>query len=261
MTRKTVDWPDDLADDLERISYQLHTSQVGLLTLAGYALVAKYKKFGPSAFLSEDPDAAKNVTLVSSDITSENVQFVKDHIREFGTIVSVDVYGINPVPSRNRVPMEFGMSSYHQDYRFILTKDKGHEWWFVGCSCGYGGEGVAGTQETLTLLGILFPFRGLAEKNEVHFQPHQEHSIFLDLSRLDSESRAIVCQLTFKNAAHLYQFRELAETSGYVRTLYLDPSRAQRSFWASLGTSRSAGIRISMNSRLCRLFAKPWSLW
>ncbi|SFV03958.1 hypothetical protein [Alicyclobacillus macrosporangiidus] len=234
MARRTVDLPDDLSEELERMSNDLRISQVGLLTIAGYSLVARYKTHGPTLFETSQSNVDDRVTLVESGITEENIQYVKDHIEEFGRITLVKVFGVKAVPKQYHVPTVDGQHTWYTDYRLILANDKGREWWFAGCACGYGGEGVRGTHQILTLLNIPFPFVRLAEEDRIMFEPYQDHTIRVAVSRLGSSlERQPIAQyeLTFESAGDLYRFKEIAENLGYVNEL-ITPGREHDDRWA-----------------------------
>ncbi len=223
--RKTIDLPDDLSVDLETMSKELRISQTTLLTIAGFQLVARYKMEGSRMF--DNASNKGNIVTVDSGITSENVDFVRNHIEDFGTVVKIKVYG-NQLPNQYQISKIQGVSKTIVKYRLILINNRGKEWWLAGCGCGYGGEGVSGTHEILTLLGIPFSREKLITSQAIEETVDADFGISLTVSKIDSD-RELQYQITFRSAADLYKFKKGVSSLGYVGNPSL---RVDHDLWA-----------------------------
>lgn len=253
MGRKTIDLPDDLSEEIEEMHRQLKISQVGLLTIAGYSLVARYKTHGTALFENPYSHENDNVTLIKDGITQYNIQYVKDHIADFGEIASVRVYNVNNVPDRYRVPEVNGEYTYYIDYKLIITNNKGHEWWFAGCTCGYGGEGVRGTHQILTLLGIPYRYSSLTTNDHVVIvDPRVDNTMKLAVvhsEKLGVRQSSRLYHIDFPDATKRFEFERALELLGFVTPLYTDDDMQRDDKWAAprnLEIIRSTGLEEAM---------------
>ncbi len=211
--RKTMDLPDDLTSDLETMSKKLNIPQTTLLAIGGYQLVSRYKTHGVALF---DQQAKNSVTLIDSGVTNDNILYVQQHLSDFGNIRQVQVFG-NQVPSKYRVPLTVGTSTYITEFHLILQDDRGKEWWFAGCSCGYGGEGVGGTHTILTLLGVPFSWERLAIAQHIDEMVESvDHSLVLSVTTFQENEPLVQFRITFRTAADRDQFTREMYWLGYA---------------------------------------------
>ena len=224
--RKTFDLPDDLSAELEAVSKTLKIPQTTLLSIGGYQLVARYKTEGAGMF---DRSSIKEeaVTLIDNSTTSTNIAFVRNHLKDFGTIKKIKVMG-DQLPPQYKIPKIDGLLKYNLEYRLILFDEHGREWWFAGCSCGYGGEGVGGTHEILTILGVPFSWERLVSSRAIEESVEVDNNVYLTVSNMDSDYE-VKFLIAFRSAVSLAKFKAGLSWLGYVRTsdVYYD-----RDLWA-----------------------------
>ena len=194
--RKTIDLPDKLGKALEEMSNTLSITQTALLSIAGYQIVSRYKTQGIGMF---DQDGNDGVTLIESQLPSDNITYVQTNLSNFGNVRKVKIFG-NDVPNKYRVPFIQRTITAMVEYPLIIEDDRGKQWWFAGCSCGNCNEETHATHAILTMLGVPFSWQRLNTEQSIEENVETDHSLILSITDFQSTDPFMRYQIDFETA-------------------------------------------------------------